>query len=91
MRSKSTPAQMLKEVKLFPQILLNLPIKPDEDWQKNAEFKRRTAEVTQQLSGQGRLLIRASGTEPLLRIMVEAKQGIDVKPMAQYLAEAFDI
>jgi phosphoglucosamine mutase len=90
-RSKSTPAQMLKEVKLFPQILLNLPIKPDEDWQKNAEFKRRTAEVTQQLSGQGRLLIRASGTEPLLRIMVEAKQGIDVKPMAQYLAEAFDI
>jgi phosphoglucosamine mutase len=82
---------MLKEVKLFPQILLNLPIKPDEDWQKNAEFKRRTAEVTQLLSGQGRLLIRASGTEPLLRIMVEAKQGIDVKPMAQYLAEAFDI
>ena len=89
-RNKLTPAQMLKDVKLFPQILLNLPIKPDADWQKNPEFKRRTAEVTKQLSGQGRLLIRASGTEPLLRIMVEAKQGIDVKPMAEYLAKAFD-
>jgi len=90
-RKQTTPAEILKDVKLFPQILLNLPLKPDMDWQKNVEFKRRNAEITEQLKGQGRLLIRPSGTEPLLRIMVEAKEGIEVKPLAEYLAKAFDI
>lgn len=61
------------------------------DWELNHEFKHRSTQISNQLKGQGRLLIRASGTEPLLRIMVEAKAGVDVMPMAQYLAEAFDV
>ena len=89
-RNKKTPADILKSVPLFPQILLNVPLKEGMDWQANHEFKRRSDQIADQLKGQGRLLIRASGTEPLLRIMVEAKAGVDVKPMAQYLAEVFE-
>ena len=80
----------MKNVPLFPQVLLNVPLKPDMNWKNHQEFNRRSAQITDQLKGQGRLLIRASGTEPLLRIMVEAKAGVEVTPMAQYLAEAFE-
>ncbi len=89
-RNKKKPADILKSVPLFPQVLLNVPLKAGMDWQANHEFKHRSTQISNQLKGQGRLLIRASGTEPLLRIMVEAKAGVDVMPMAQYLAEAFD-
>jgi phosphoglucosamine mutase len=89
-RNKKTPADILKNVPLFPQVLLNVPLKPDMNWKNHQEFNRRSAQITDQLKGQGRLLIRASGTEPLLRIMVEAKAGVEVTPMAQYLAEAFE-
>jgi phosphoglucosamine mutase len=88
-RKKITPAEILRDVPLFPQILLNVPLTPGTDWQQNEQFKRRHQEVCDQLKDQGRLLIRPSGTEPLLRIMVEAKEGIDVRPMAEYLAAAF--
>ena len=90
-RNNKTPADILKSVPLFPQILLNVPLKPDMNWQTHYEFKRRSAQISDQLKGQGRLLIRASGTEPLLRIMVEAKAGVEVSPMAQYLAEALEV
>jgi phosphoglucosamine mutase len=90
-RNKKTPADILKSVPLFPQVLLNVPLKPDMNWQTHHEFNKRSAQISEQLKGQGRLLIRASGTEPLLRIMVEAKAGVEVTPMAQYLAEAFEV
>lgn len=90
-RNNKKPADILKSVPLFPQVLLNVPLRAGMDWDLNHEFKHRSTQISNQLKGQGRLLIRASGTEPLLRIMVEAKAGVDVMPMAQYLAEAFDV
>jgi phosphoglucosamine mutase len=90
-RNNKKPADILKSVPLFPQVLLNVPLRAGMDWELNHEFKHRSTQISNQLKGQGRLLIRASGTEPLLRIMVEAKAGVDVMPMAQYLAEAFDV
>lgn len=91
-RNKRTPAQALAPVSLFPQTLLNVPLSPKmQDWRNNDEFKAREASVTQQLKGRGRVLIRASGTEPLLRIMVEAQAGVDVKSLAQFVADAFAV
>lgn len=90
-RNNKKPADILKSVPLFPQVLLNVPLRAGMDWELNHEFKHRSTQISNQLKGQGRLLIRASGTEPLLRIMVEAKAGVDVMHMAQYLAEAFDV
>jgi phosphoglucosamine mutase len=88
--SQRQPKEILQALELFPQVLLNVPLNSKTDWQGNAEFVKRRGEVDQKLKGQGRLLIRASGTEPLLRIMVEAKSGVEVAPMAEYLAQAFD-
>ena len=60
---------------LFPQVLLNVRVPPGFDWQKNALLMQEKDKVEAELSGRGRVLIRASGTEPLLRVMVEADDG----------------
>ncbi|MBE7941279.1 MULTISPECIES: phosphoglucosamine mutase [Ramlibacter] len=71
-RSGRTMAQLLAEVTLFPQVLLNVRMAPGQDWKANAALAAETERVQAELAGQGRVLIRASGTEPVLRVMVEA-------------------
>jgi len=78
---------LLKEVVLFPQCLLNISIKPGLDWRTHKEFQSRIIEIEQKLGSNGRVLIRESGTEPLLRIMVEAQQEEISKTSASYLAD----
>jgi len=78
---------LLKEVVLFPQCLLNIPIKAELDWKVHKEFQSRIVEVENKLGSKGRVLIRESGTEPLLRIMVEAQEEEDSKRSAAYLAD----
>ncbi len=73
-RSGKTLAQMLADVRLYPQVLINVRLKPGHDWQANHALAHERAAVEASLAGRGRVLIRASGTEPLLRIMVEADQ-----------------
>jgi phosphoglucosamine mutase len=72
-RGQRSLADWLAPVKLFPQKLINVRLKPGQDWQGNAALKAARAEVEQRLAGRGRVLIRASGTEPLVRVMVEAE------------------
>ncbi len=72
-RARRPLAQWLAEVTLFPQRLINVRLKPGQDWQNNQALASVKAEVEAQLVGQGRVLIRASGTEPLVRVMVEAR------------------
>ncbi|WP_153100845.1 phosphoglucosamine mutase [Paraburkholderia hayleyella] len=83
-RSGRTLAQLLEGVALFPQVLVNVRIKPDMDWKGNAALQQALGAAQEALAGHGRVLLRASGTEPLLRVMVEAPQRAD----AQYHAEA---
>lgn len=78
MRSKKTLAQLLSDVVLFPQTLVNVRLKPGQDWKNSPELARQTAAVEIELGNTGRILIRASGTEPLLRVMVE--HAIQSKP-----------
>ena len=72
-RSKRSLAQWLEGVALFPQRLINVRLQPGQDWRANTELPRVQAEVERELGGRGRVLIRPSGTEPLLRVMVEAQ------------------
>jgi phosphoglucosamine mutase len=85
-RSGTTLAQLLDGVTLFPQTLLNIRLQPGQDWQTHAQLKQETQAVQAQLGNTGRVLIRASGTEPLLRIMVEARDALQAQTMAQRLA-----
>jgi phosphoglucosamine mutase len=86
-RSSRSMAQLLSQVVLFPQVLLNVRLQPGQDWQSNPRLKSTTQEVETQLGQTGRVLIRASGTEPLVRVMVEAQDEQIAKKSAEKIAE----
>ena len=87
-RANTTLANMLADVQLFPQTLLNVRLKPSQQgWQSNIALKEAIVGVEQELGETGRVLIRASGTEPLLRVMVEAADAAQAKALATRLAE----
>jgi len=79
-------AQLLSAVTLFPQVLLNIKLHPGQDWKSNPLLERETQAVRAELGDTGRVLIRASGTEPLLRVMVEARDAGQAQACAQRLA-----
>jgi len=81
-------AQMLAPVTLFPQVLINVRVRVGSDHRTNARLVAAQASVEQELAGNGRVLIRASGTEPVLRVMVEARDADQAQHCAQRLAAA---
>ena len=87
-RSGKTLADLLADVILFPQTLINVRLKPGQDWRNNALLKTETAAIEAELGETGRVLIRASGTEPLLRLMVEARDAEQALSCGQRLAKA---
>ncbi|MSQ74626.1 MAG: phosphoglucosamine mutase [Rhodoferax sp.] len=90
-RSGKTMAELLASVALFPQTLLNVRLKPGQDWQASAGLAAATQAVQAELAGQGRLLIRASGTEPLVRVMVEARDAAQAQDWAQRIARTIGV
>ncbi len=87
-RSGRSLAELLADVTLFPQTLINVRLRPDQDWKSNALLASETRAVEAELGAAGRVLIRASGTEPLLRVMVEARDAAQAQASAQRLADA---
>lgn len=87
-RSGKTLAQQLSTLTLFPQTLINVRLNPGQDWKSNTLLAETQAKVQQLLGNTGRVLIRASGTEPLLRVMVEAQDAALANRCAQELADA---
>ncbi len=69
---KSLP-QLMEGLKMYPQIMVNVPLEAGQDWKNHAGLQQATEQVQQMLGDRGRVLIRASGTEPKLRLMVEAE------------------
>jgi phosphoglucosamine mutase len=84
-RHGKTLAQMLSDVVLFPQTLINVRLVPGQEW-KSAALTQITQQVEAELRGEGRVLIRPSGTEPLVRVMVEARDPIQAKDCAERIA-----
>src|SRR6185369_11117531 len=72
-RSGKTLPELLADVSLFPQVLINVKLKPGQDWKANPHLPDMQATVSRELGDGGRVLIRPSGTEPLVRVMVEAR------------------
>ena len=86
--SGRTVTEQLADVALFPQTLINVRLQPGQDWQSNQRLKDETQAVEAELADAGRVLIRASGTEPLVRVMVEAQDGAVAQASAERLASA---
>ena len=80
-------SQLLEGVTLFPQTLINVRLQPGSDWKSNALLAEAQAEVTRELGDHGRVLIRPSGTEPLVRVMVEARDAGQAQRCAEHMAQ----
>jgi phosphoglucosamine mutase len=93
-RSGKTLAELLSGVTLFPQTLINVRLQPGQSWQelqKLPQLAAATKAVEAELGSTGRVLIRASGTEPLVRVMVEAQDAKQTQRCAQQIADTLKI
>ncbi len=81
---------LLQDFEKIPQVLINVPIARSNNWRDNSTFLAAQQMVANELGDNGRLLVRPSGTEPLLRIMVEAQTEADAKEKADFLAKTLD-
>jgi phosphoglucosamine mutase len=78
---------MCSDLVFYPQKLVNVPIKPGFAWSSNAKIADAVQAATAELADGGRVLLRPSGTEPLLRVMVEGSDVATVDRIAHSLAE----
>ena len=72
LEKKQTLAKLTEEVKIYPQILKNVRVSDKKTARENAEVIKAVEAVTEALGNDGRILVRESGTEPVIRVMVEA-------------------
>lgn len=89
-QGKSLP-ELLDGIHIYPQVLLNVKIKSGYQWQSDANLAAVIEKTTAALSGLGRVLIRASGTEPVLRVMVEANDANLANASAQTIVAAIPV
>ena len=85
-RSGQGMAALLDGLTLFPQTLVNVRLQPGQDWKASPRLAEATQAVEAELGQAGRVLIRASGTEPLLRVMVEAQDADQARHGAERIA-----
>ena len=82
------PGDLLAQLVLYPQQLINVPLVKGFPWKDHPLITAVLREVEAELEGEGRVLLRASGTEPLLRVMVEGRDAEKVQTAAEKLAAA---
>ena len=85
--SQKTLAEFTQEVVLYPQRLINVKVPPSYQWNSDNELKELVKEAESELKNSGRILIRSSGTEPLIRVMVEGESESRINFWAEHIAE----
>ena len=81
-------SELAAEVTTYPQELVNVKVTDKQEALSNAKIKAKIAEVEEKMAGEGRVLVRPSGTEDLLRIMAEAPTE---ELVHQYVMEIVDV
>ncbi len=84
--NNQTLSQMGALMQIFPQILLNVRVKDKHGWEENENIKQITEYYKQELGENGQILVRASGTEPLIRIMAEGPDQTQLECVAEAIA-----
>ena len=87
MASKKSVGTLASGMKEYPQILINVKVADKNAAMENEEVLAEVKKTEELLAGDGRVLVRKSGTEPLVRVMVEAKDNVTCREMAEHLAE----
>ncbi len=84
---QSTLEAACADLTLYPQTLVNVHLPNGFDWQRRPEIESARIAAERELGESGRVLLRASGTEPLLRVMVEGREAQQVASLAKGIAE----
>ena len=86
--SRRTLAELTADLVMYPQVLVNVAVPRGFKWDKYEDIKKAQAEAERALNGRGRVLLRPSGTEPVLRVMVEGEPREAIESAAQSIAAA---
>jgi phosphoglucosamine mutase len=88
LEKKQTLGKLTEEVKIFPQLLKNVRVADKKEARENPAVVAAIAKVTEELGDNGRILVRESGTEPVIRVMVEAESD---ELCAKYVKQVIDV
>jgi phosphoglucosamine mutase len=91
LREQKPLAELAACMEVYPQVLLNLRVKERRDLETVPQAQKAIHAAEKRLQGRGRLLVRFSGTEPLLRVMVEGEKSSEINEVAQELVHTLDI
>jgi phosphoglucosamine mutase len=83
-------AQLCGSMRLYPQVLVNVKVRKGFDFKSNAQVQAALNVAETHLEGKGRVLLRASGTEPVLRVMVEGESVDHIEKVAREIATAVE-
>ena len=86
--SGRTLAELTSDLSLYPQVLVNVKVSRGFDWKNHPSIAAAQMAVEKSLEGRGRVLLRPSGTEPVLRVMVEGEPRAEIEQGAQAIADA---
>ncbi len=86
-RNNRLLSELAGQMVRYPQVLTNIRVKSKQGWENNESIKKAVAYATELLGETGRVLVRASGTEPLIRVMAEGPDQRQLDELAQYVAD----
>ena len=87
-RTGHSLAELVEDMPMYPQTLINVRTVANVDLAASAPVRAAIKKAEQQLADRGRVLLRASGTEPVIRVMVEGENATEVTSLAEQLAES---
>ena len=87
MEKKASLKDLADEVKIYPQILQNVRVSDKRTARENPKVQEAVAQVEKALGDEGRILVRESGTEPLIRVMVEASSQEECKKYVEQVVQ----
>ncbi len=92
LESKKKASELGELVQKYPQVLINAKVDSDKkyDYEKDKEIKLAIQKVEEEFAGNGRVLIRPSGTEPLVRVMIEGKDSKIIEDRARTIAQLIE-
>jgi len=85
-----TLAELTADLVMYPQVLLNVSVPRGFNWEKVEKIQKAKTDAERSLDGKGRVLLRPSGTEPVLRVMVEGEPKEAIESAAKSIAQAVE-
>ena len=85
--SKKKMSELTSPVTIYPQCLKNVKVKSKPEAQQDADVQAAVKEVADKLGEDGRILVRESGTEPVIRVMVEARTDEEAEKCVDYVVD----